>query len=125
MLGVVLSQEGWQVDQAESGTEALEYCRIHDPDIVVLDNMMPGLPGIEVARRLLERGFSAPIVLFSAYLDAELRTECHLLGLVPVDKINWVELVLMCQGLSSRLAPTGGPQLGAADLHLVAQEPDV
>jgi CheY-like chemotaxis protein len=115
MLEVVLADEGWLINGVSSGRAALDYCRQYQPDIVVLDNMMPGLTGMEVARRLIEEGFSAPVILFSAYLDPELRTECHLLGLIPVDKINWVELVLTCKALcsNSRLvgARPGRPNL--------------
>jgi two-component system, OmpR family, response regulator len=118
MLGVVLADEGWLVNGVGSGKEALAYCREYDPDIVVLDNMMPGMTGMEVARHLIQDGFSAPVILFSAHLDPELRTACHLLGLIPVDKINWVELVLTCKALcsNSRLL---GARPGHPDLNVV------
>ena len=119
MLRVVLGLEGWKVDAVTSGKEALDYCRTQEPQIVVLDNMMPGRTGMEVARRLIEEGFSAPVILFSAHLDVELRTECHLLGLVPVDKINTVELVLTCKELCAKGSRFAGSRPGRANLSLV------
>lgn len=119
MLRVILSHEGWAVDAVGSGKEALDYCRVQKPQIVVLDNMMPGLCGLDVARRLIEERFSAPIVLFSAHLDVELRTECHLLGLIPVDKINTVELVLTCKELCSKGSRLAGSRPGRPNLSLV------
>jgi CheY-like chemotaxis protein len=119
MLRVVLSHEGWTVDAVGSGKEALDYCRLQTPQIVVLDNMMPGFTGLEVARRLIEERFSAPIVLFSAHLDVELKTECHLLGLIPVDKINTVELVLTCKELCAKGSRLAGARPGKPNLSLV------
>jgi CheY-like chemotaxis protein len=119
MLRVLLAEDGWQVHAVESGREALDYCRTQNPHIVVLDNMMPGLTGMEVARRLIEEGFSAPVILFSAHLDVELRTECHLLGLVPVDKINWMELLMTCEGLRSRSSRLADARPGKPNLSLV------
>jgi len=97
-----LVRDGWSVHVAASGREALDYCRSDLPDVVVLDNLMPGMCGMDVARCLIEEGLSVPVILFSAHLDVELRTECHLLGLIPVDKINVDELVLTCDSLWSK-----------------------
>jgi two-component system OmpR family response regulator len=93
MLDVVLAAEGWSVEQASSGEEGLEVFRSTQPDIVVLDHRMPGLTGWDVARRLIEEGCEAPIVLFSAYLDAELRTRAETVGMTAVDKLDWHGLV--------------------------------
>ncbi|MDE3075329.1 MAG: response regulator transcription factor [Chloroflexota bacterium] len=56
-----LQREGYDIRTASSGPEALELVRAHDPDVVVLDVMLPGLDGIEVCRRL--RQFSDAYVL--------------------------------------------------------------
>jgi CheY-like chemotaxis protein len=93
MLDVVLAAEGWTVEQAASGEEGLEAFRATEPDIVVLDHRMPGLTGWDVARRLIEEGCDAPIVLFSAYLDVELRTRAETVGMTAVDKLDWHGLV--------------------------------
>jgi DNA-binding response OmpR family regulator len=97
MLEVVLAAEGWDVEQAASGQEGLDAFRSIRPDIVVLDHRMPGLTGWDVACQLIEEGCEVPIVLFSAYLDADLRTRAEVLGLTAVDKLDWHGLVETCR----------------------------
>lgn len=97
MLEVVLAAEGWNVEQASSGEQGLETFRASQPDIIVLDHRMPGLTGWDVARALLEEGCDAPIVLFSAYLDSELRARAERFGLTAVDKLDWHGLVETCR----------------------------
>jgi DNA-binding response OmpR family regulator len=97
MLEVVLAAEGWAVRQAASGEEGLDAFRSARPDIVVLDHRMPGLTGWDVACQLIEEGCDVPIVLFSAYLDADLRARSEALGLTAVDKLDWHGLVETCR----------------------------
>jgi two-component system, OmpR family, response regulator MprA len=52
MLRRTLAYEGYQVVTAADGLEALAKAQSHRPDVVILDWLMPGLDGIEVARRL-------------------------------------------------------------------------
>lgn len=52
MLRRTLAYEGYQVFTAADGYEALAQAQAHRPDLVVLDWLMPGLDGVEVARRL-------------------------------------------------------------------------
>jgi CheY-like chemotaxis protein len=91
--------EGWIVLEAGTMADAFPICRQMPPDVLVLDHSMPGLTGIEAGRILVRDGFQSPIVLFSAYLTPELREDCRALGLHPVDKINFEELVLTCTEL--------------------------
>jgi two-component system response regulator MprA len=58
--------EGYDVDVARDGLEALDVRRAGDPDLMVLDVMMPGLGGIEVCRRLRGEGDALPILLLTA-----------------------------------------------------------
>jgi two-component system, NarL family, invasion response regulator UvrY len=54
-----------QVGQAGSGPEALELVADLQPDLVLLDVRMPGMDGIETARRLADGGSTAMVVLMS------------------------------------------------------------
>src|SRR5690349_11337084 len=87
MLRVLLEDAGMHVEVAASGAEALE--RLTAPaglDVVVLDQRMPVMTGIDVARLATERGDCPPLVLFSAYLHPLLVEEAHALGLTTVLK---------------------------------------
>jgi two-component system phosphate regulon response regulator PhoB len=68
VLAYNLEAEGFAVSQAENGEEALVLVDEVDPDIIVLDWMMPNLSGIEVCRRLKIRNEtrSIPIIMLSA-----------------------------------------------------------
>lgn len=68
------------VAEAADGPSALEQVGRERPDAMVLDQRMPGLTGIEVARRILADRPDLPIVLFSAYLDEETQIEAEELG---------------------------------------------
>ncbi len=63
-----LQRSGYQVMTSGSGTEALEMARQHKPDLMVLDLMLPGMEGTEVARRLKADPSTAgiPIVMLTA-----------------------------------------------------------
>ena len=52
MLGIRLSKRGYQVLEAADGLQTLEKAREHHPDLVLLDVMMPGKNGWEVAKEL-------------------------------------------------------------------------
>jgi two-component system response regulator (stage 0 sporulation protein F) len=61
--------EGYQVDSARNGEEALARFAENRPDLVILDVMMPGLNGIEVLRQLKSRDPSVPVLINSAYFE--------------------------------------------------------
>ena len=52
MLGIRLSKKGYQVLEAVDGTQTLNLAHKHHPDLVLLDVMMPGKNGWEVAKEL-------------------------------------------------------------------------
>jgi DNA-binding response OmpR family regulator len=63
-----LAQAGLEVEEAGDGAEALEKLRVFVPDLIVLDLMLPGMPGLEVCQRLRSRADTArlPIMVVSA-----------------------------------------------------------
>ena len=61
-----LAYEGFAVDTAASGEDALALARQRPPDLVVLDIMMPGLDGLEVLRRLRAADPRLPILMLTA-----------------------------------------------------------
>ena len=67
-LGRALRLEGYQVDLAGDGAEALELLQGNgnDPDLVVLDVLMPNIDGLEVCRRLRRAGSRVPVLMLTA-----------------------------------------------------------
>ncbi len=66
LLRRILAYEGYSVAIAASGSEALDRSLEHPPDLVVLDIMLPGLDGLEVAQRLRTAGDNVPILMLTA-----------------------------------------------------------
>ena len=65
LLAGYLAREGFQASVCGDGAQAVELAREHDPEVIVLDLMLPGLDGIEACRRI--RAFSdAYIVMLTA-----------------------------------------------------------
>ena len=65
LVGAYLEREGFEVASAEDGERAVELARELDPEVIVLDLMLPGIDGVEACRRI--RAFSdAYIVMLTA-----------------------------------------------------------
>ena len=72
------------VGEAAAGPEGIEVWRSLNgppvPDVIVLDNRMPHLSGLEVAELILQERPEQKIVLFSAFLDEEVRSAAESVG---------------------------------------------
>lgn len=66
LIAMTLRYEGWNVETAANGLEAMTEVRKHAPDVMVLDIMMPELDGMSVIRRLREEGLDVPVLFLSA-----------------------------------------------------------
>lgn len=66
LLRRIFSFEGYSVAIAASGHEALNRTLERPPDLVILDIMLPGIDGLEVARRLRAAGDNVPILMLTA-----------------------------------------------------------
>lgn len=86
-MQAILALEGWNTAEAGSGEEAVAKVG-RSPDFagLVVDYRMPGIDGLEVARRLRQSGFERPIIICSAYLDDEIEREALALGAHTADK---------------------------------------
>ena len=65
-VATALRYEGFEVDEAYSGRAALESVLQNEPDLVVLDWMLPDIEGIEVGRRLRAQGFRTAVLFLTA-----------------------------------------------------------
>lgn len=73
LVGLVLDQKGYDVVTARSGEEGLERARLQDPDLILLDVMMPGMNGYEVVQHLRADAETArvPILMLTAKSDLD------------------------------------------------------
>jgi CheY-like chemotaxis protein len=105
---VNLEAEGMSVDEAADGRTGLERARTGSPDVILLDVMMPGLDGWQVAEELVgdERTRQIPIVFLTAradFRDRERGLEAG--GIAYLTKpFNPVELARLIDDLLARLA---------------------
>jgi DNA-binding response OmpR family regulator len=105
---VNLEAEGMEVFEAADGPSGVEAARLEVPDVILLDVMMPGLDGWQVAEELLddERTRGIPIVFLTA--RAELRDRARGLDAGGVDYVtkpfNPVELASLVNDLLERVA---------------------
>ena len=74
-VATALRYEGFEVGEARSGREALSAATQLDPDLVVLDWMLPDIEGIEVGRRLREQGLKTAILFLTAKDAVENKVE--------------------------------------------------
>jgi two-component system response regulator ResD len=65
LLKMYLEREGYIIEEAEDGNEALAKALANDYDVILLDLMMPGKDGIEVCRELREKK-ATPVVMLTA-----------------------------------------------------------
>ena len=75
LVEMELSYEGYTVSVANDGLSGLMAARDQEPDLIILDWMMPGLSGVEVCRRLRQTGVSVPIILLTAKDEVSDRVE--------------------------------------------------
>ena len=104
---VNLEAEGMEVLEAGDGVTGLEKAQEHVPDVILLDVMMPGLDGWQVAEQLLEdeRTNSIPLVFLTA--RAEVRDRARGLDLGGIDYVskpfNPLELAPLVRDLVERV----------------------
>jgi two-component system OmpR family response regulator len=74
-VATALRYEGFEVDEAYSGRSALETVMRSEPDLVVLDWMLPDIEGIEVGRRLRAQGYRTAVLFLTAKDATEHKVE--------------------------------------------------
>ncbi len=95
MLQRRLEMSGYEVITAKDGQEALDQAESGNPDLILLDAMMPRMSGIEALQKLRASGSKIPVLIISAHLDAqepERMIEAGADGCVP-KPFDWDELI--------------------------------
>jgi two-component system, OmpR family, response regulator len=122
LVAMALRYEHFAVQVAHSGREALDTVEAFSPDLVVLDIMMPGIDGFEVARRLRNGGASLPVL----FLTARDATEDKVRGLTlggddyMTKPFSVEELVARIRAILRRVQPAEAAmgRMVVADLEL-------
>ena len=114
-----LTYEGYTVDTAGDGTEALAKARNAEPNLVILDVMMPGMDGIEVSKRLRQAS-SIPILMLTAKGTVADRIKGLDSGADDylVKPCSFDELLARVRALLRRSQPVEGEVLRFMDLSL-------
>ena len=77
--------------ESESGEDAVDAARELHPDLVLMDVRLPGIDGIEAARRIVKREPGVAVILLSTYQEADLPAgwpACGALGFVNKDELG-------------------------------------
>ena len=108
----------YSVDSCEDGEEALDFLSVYSYDIVLLDIMLPKLDGMEVLRRMRQRGMDTPVLLLTAKNDIKDRV----LGLDSgaddylVEPFSYEELLARIRVLTRRQTAHRTSRLQLGDL---------
>ena len=104
---VNLEAEGMQVLEAADGPTGLDYARNEQPDVILLDVMMPGLDGWHVAEQLLVDSATKRIPIVFLTARAEFRDRARGLDIGGIDYVtkpfNPLELAPLVRSLLERL----------------------
>nr|MBA2600125.1 response regulator transcription factor [Actinomycetota bacterium] len=85
MLVQMLELDGFDVvGQAASGEEAIDLAQSSDPNVVVMDYVMPDLDGLSAAKAIKEDRPTQAIILYTAYLDANVENQAREAGVALV-----------------------------------------
>jgi DNA-binding NarL/FixJ family response regulator len=98
---VLQAKAGWEVcGEASDGATAVEMVRDLRPDLVMLDFQMPGLNGIDTARRIFEFAPGLPIILFTQHASKDLEQHAQEVGIRSVlSKTNPFPMIGMIEAL--------------------------
>lgn len=115
-----LAYEGYTVDSATEGRSGLMLARDHQPDLVILDWMLPGMDGLEVCHRMRTASGSVPILMLTAKDAVQDRIQGLDAGAddYMVKPFNLDELLARVRALLRRTQPDRVPVLKFADLTL-------
>jgi DNA-binding response OmpR family regulator len=104
-----LEIEGYKVECVTDGNDGLAWLEQHDPDLVVLDLMLPGLNGFEVLRRYRARGGTAAVLILSARDQEVDKVQGFRIGAddYVVKPVGVLEFLARVEAIIRRLTPAG------------------
>jgi DNA-binding response OmpR family regulator len=120
-LRTSLEVEGYKVECIADGNDSLAWLEQHDPDLIVLDLMLPGLNGFEVLRRYRARGGAAAVLILSARDQEVDKVQGFRIGAdeYVVKPVGVLEFLARVEAILRRLLPAAkaSPEAGARASH--------
>jgi DNA-binding response OmpR family regulator len=125
-----LEANGYEVDAAQDGADALRRARVFQPQLILLDLMMPGMDGFSVLASLRAEGVTAPVLILSAKADESDKVRGFRTGAddFVTKPFGVLELLARVSALLRRTAPPASdaaPAPAAATLAFGGLEIDV
>lgn len=105
----ILETNGYNVvGEAKDGFEAVQLCRKHKPDFVIMDVRMPLLNGIKAAEMINRESLSGCVLLLTAYTDKSIAAEAAKAGVMgyltkPIDENALIPAIEVALSKSSKL----------------------
>ncbi|CAA9288662.1 MAG: hypothetical protein AVDCRST_MAG08-4436 [uncultured Acetobacteraceae bacterium] len=119
-LVATLKAASMVVDAVETGEEALEYCRLYDFDMVLLDGGLPDIEGYDVVRRLRAARLATPVLMLSETASPQAKVKGFAAGAddVIAKPFDAQELVARIQAVVRRAKGFAQSSLSVGDLTL-------
>ena len=115
-----LEQESFAVDVAYDGISGYDFASSEEYDVIVLDRLLPGMDGVEICKKLREKGIHTPILLLTALGEVSERVEGLNSGAddyLP-KPFAFTELLARIRALTRRPKSAIGSILSLGDLSL-------
>ena len=110
-----LELEGYDIELADDGNKGLVRARASDPDLIILDLMVPGIDGYRVLRTLRDEGRKTPVLILSARGEETDKVRGFRLGAddYVTKPFGLLELLARVEALLRRSQPEPPPLTGA------------
>jgi len=87
--------------EASDGHAALQQWRTHRPDVIILDDRMPGMSGLDVAAIILSEEPNQNIILFSAFIEEKTMQRAQEMGVIAcLGKDRYLDVAELAQSLN-------------------------
>jgi two-component system, OmpR family, response regulator MprA len=120
LIELELKYEGYDVVTSVDGLQAVKFVKEYNPDLILLDCMLPSLSGEEVCKQVREDGFDQPIIFITAKDSIEDKVKCLDNGADDYIVKPFVadELLARIRAIFRRKAPGQNPVIVYGDLWL-------
>jgi CheY-like chemotaxis protein len=98
LVATILADEGFEVEQAVDGVDALAKIAAQAYDAIVSDLQMPRLDGLSLLREIRRRGIEVPVIIHSARVDASIEAVLRRAGATRVLSKGPMEVLLQSVG---------------------------